>query len=146
MIHCSKCRRSFQEGEVKCPHCGQPNPDAAGLFQTSTVVISSGGAHMVYRSVDEVPVRLRTKLIKSTNGSNSATILIADRRGRKQISRVMRSLPANAQRRLMSSMLGGDSSAGPWPWLTPARKRAILALLALFTLALVGIVFGHRWQ
>ena len=146
MTQCSKCRRDFREDEPKCPHCGEPNPDAAVLFQTSTVVISAGEAHMVYRSVDEVPVRLRSKLIKSTNGSNSATILIADRRGRKQISRVMRSLPANAQRRLMSSMLSGDSSGSPWPWLTPVRKRAILAVLALFTLALIGIVFGHRWQ
>ncbi len=146
MIHCAKCRRSFTKEVAKCPHCGEPNPTAAGLFQTSTVVISAGGAHMVYRSVDEVPVRLRTKLLKSTNGANSATILIADRRGRKQISKVMRSLPANAQRRLMSSMLSGESPAGLMQWMTPGRKRAILALLALFTLALVGIVFGHRWQ
>jgi len=145
VIHCSKCRRTFDEEESKCPHCGQANPDAAGLFQTSTVVISSGGAHMVYRSVDEVPVSLRSKLIKSTNGANSATILIADRRGRKQISRVMRSLPAGAQRRLMGSMRGPDP-AGFLHWLTPSRKRAILALLALLTLTLVGIVFGHRWQ
>lgn len=145
MIHCSKCRRSFDEEHAKCPHCGQPNPDAAGLFQTSTVVISAGGSHKVYRSVDEVPVSLRSKLIKSTNGANSATILIADRRGRKQIARVMRSLPASAQRRLMGSMFS-DSPAGLLQWLTPARKRAILAVLALFTLALVGIVFGHRWQ
>ena len=146
MTHCRKCRRSFQEEEARCPHCGEPNPDAAGLFQTSTVVISSGGAHMVYRSVDDVPVRLRSKLIKSTNGSNSATILIADRRGRKQIAKVMRSLPANAQRRLMSSMLTGEFPAAPWQWLTPSRKRAILALLAFLTLAVVGIVFGHRWE
>jgi hypothetical protein len=146
MMNCTKCRRSFQEDQAKCPHCGEPNPDAAGLFQTSTVVISSGSAHMVYRSVEEVPVRLRSKLLKSTNGSNSATILIADRRGRKQISRVMRSLPANAQRRLMSSLLSGESASGPLHWLTPARKRFILGLIALFTLALIGIVFGHRWQ
>lgn len=109
-------------------------------------MISSGGAHMVYRSVEEVPVRLRTKLLKSTNGANSATILIADRRGRKQISRVMRSLPANAQRRLMSSMLSGETPGAVLEWLTPAKKRAIVALLALFTLTLIGLVFGHRWQ
>jgi len=101
---------------------------------------------MVYRSVDEVPVRLRSKLLKSTNGANSATILIADRRGRKQISRVMRSLPSNAQRRLMSSMLSGDEPSGPLPWLTPGRKKAILALVMLLTMALIGIVFGRRWQ
>jgi hypothetical protein len=146
MMNCSKCRRSFEDEESRCPHCGEPNPEAAGLFQTSTVMISSGSAHMVYRSVEEVPVRLRTKLLKSTNGANSATILIADRRGRKQISRVMRSLPASAQRRLMSSMLSEGAAGTVLQWLTPSKKRAILAVLLLFTLALIGMVFGHRWN
>jgi hypothetical protein len=101
---------------------------------------------MVYRSVDEVPVRLRTKLLKSTNGANSATILIADRRGRKQIAKAMRHLPAHAQRRLLSSILNGGATSSLALWLTPARKRAVVALVALLTLALIGLVFGHRWQ
>ncbi len=143
---CSKCRRNFSEEEARCPHCGEANPDASGLFQTSTVLISAGRAHMVYRSVDEVPVRLRTKLLKSTNGANSATILIADRRGRKQIAKAMRHLPAHAQRRLLSSILSGGATSGLAQWLTPPRKRAILALVALLTLAMIGLVFGHRWQ
>jgi hypothetical protein len=144
VIQCSKCRREFEGHELKCPHCGEPNADAAGLFQTSTVVIAAGGAHKVYRSVDEVPARLRTKLIKSTNGSNSATILIADRRGRKQISRVLRSLPPNAQRRLMSSLLAGETSSAVLRWLTPARKRAILSAVSLLLLALIGFLFGRH--
>ena len=146
MIECSKCRRSYGAEEVKCPHCGQPNPEGAGLFQTSTVLISAGRAHMVYRSVDEVPVRLRGKLLKSTNGSNSATILIADRRGRKQIAKAMRHLPAHSQRRLMNSILGSEAASGLAQWLTPGRKRVVAGLIALVTLALIGMVFGHRWQ
>ena len=143
---CTKCRRSFDEEEPRCPHCGETNPEASGLFQTSTVLISAGSARMVYRSVDEVPVKLRTKLLKSTNGANSATILIADRRGRKQIARAMRNLPSHAQRRLLSSILGAEATSSLLQWMTPARKRAILAVIALLTLALIGIVFGHRWQ
>ena len=35
----------------------------------------------VYRSVEEVPDPLKRQLLRSTNGLNSATIVIADRRG-----------------------------------------------------------------
>jgi hypothetical protein len=101
---------------------------------------------MVYRSVDDVPTRLRNKLLKSTNGANSATILIADRRGRKQIAKAMRHLPAHAQRRLLSSILSSGATSSLVQWLTPSRKRAVLALVALLTLTLIGLVFGHRWQ
>jgi hypothetical protein len=146
MMKCSKCHRSFDEQEPRCPHCDEPNPAASGLFQTSTVLIAAGSAHKVYRSVEEVPVKLRSKLLKSTNGANSATILIADRRGRKQIAKAMRNLPSHAQRRLMSSILGAEATSSLLQWMTPARKRGILAVLILLTLALVGIVFGHRWQ
>jgi len=138
---CTRCRRKFQEEEVRCPHCGEPNPAASGLFQTSTVLISSGGSDLVFRSVDEVPARLRSKLLKTTNSANSATILIADRRGRKEIARAMRKLPWQAQRRLVESVLGSDASSSILRWLTPARKRAILAIVFLLTLALIGLVF-----
>jgi hypothetical protein len=112
-----------------------------GTFQTSTVMISVGAEHRVYRSVDEVPAGLRTKLLKSTNGSNSATILIADRGGRQQIARAMRSLPGSAQRRLMQAVLGTEAPSGAMAWLTPARRRAILVGMSLLTAAVVGLVF-----
>jgi hypothetical protein len=100
---------------------------------------------MVYRSVDEVPPRLRTKLLKSTNGTNSATILIADQRGRKEIAKAMKNLPGPAQRRLMHSILGAETAAQALGWLTPARKRTILAGVAVVTFALLTLVFTHRW-
>ena len=146
MISCKKCRKRFEDEASRCPHCGEPNPQASGTFHTSSVLISAGGSDMVYRSVDEVPARLRSKLLKSTNGANSATILIADRRGRKEITKAMRKLPGPAQRRLMQSVLGAEASTTVLEWLTPARKRAILAATLLAVLTLIGFVFTHHWQ
>ena len=81
------------EGELtRCPHCGSRTAAASGTFQVSSVLISTSGSDRVYRSVDEVPAGLRTRLLKSTNSPNSATILIADRRGRKEIARAVRKL------------------------------------------------------
>lgn len=140
---CKRCRKKFASDEARCPHCGEPKPDSTGLFQTSTVLISAGGADLVYRSVEEVPARLRTQLLKSTNGANSATILIADQRGRKEIAKAMRKLPGPAQRRLIHSILGSETSQIAMRWLTPVRKWTILAVLATATLALIALVF-HR--
>jgi hypothetical protein len=138
---CKRCRKAFEEEAVRCPHCGQPNPENSGVFQTSTVLISSGGVDLVYRSVEEVPAGLRSQLMKSTNGSNSATILIADRRGRQEIARAMRNLPGPAQRRLIHSILGSGTLDGA-EWLTPVRKRVILAALAVGLIAMVAAVFS----
>jgi len=101
---CSRCRQQFAEDEARCPHCGQPNPEPSGMFQTSTVLISSGDADLVYRSVEEVPARLRTRLIESTNSANSGTILIADRRGRAEIIRALNGLPSSLRSRLATSL------------------------------------------
>ena len=142
---CSRCRKGFDQELLKCPHCGEPRGEiASGVFQTSTVLISVDGADRVYRSIDDVPDRLRNRLVKSTNGANSATILIADRRGRREIAKAMRNLPGTPPRRLLTSLLGGDSAALPYSWLTPARKRAILALVLLMMLAMIALVFLYR--
>lgn len=143
-MKCKQCRKNFSEEELRCPHCGEPNPEASGLYQTSTVLISAGGSDMVYRSMDEVPARLRTQLLKSTNSANSATILIADRRGRKEIAKAMRNLPGPAQRRLMHSILGTDAGDGANGWLTPARKRIILSLVILMMVTIMAFVYIHR--
>jgi hypothetical protein len=121
-------------------------PESSGLFQTSTVLISAGGKDQVYRSVEDVPARLRTRLLKSTNGANSATILIADQRGRKEIAKAMRNLPGPSQRRLLHSILGTDASQTSMQhWLTPVRKWTLVALVTLITMAVIAFVMLHRW-
>jgi hypothetical protein len=143
---CNRCRKKFAEDEAKCPHCGEPRTDGgSGVFQSSTVLISTEGADQVYRSVEDVPIPLRHRLLKSTNSPNSATILIADRRGRQEIAKAMRNLPGTGQRRLMQSLLSGGTRSSLEGWLTPARKKTILALVLAVTLALISFVFTHRW-
>ena len=143
---CNRCRKEYGQEEAKCPHCGEPRPDAgSGVFQSSTVLISTEGPDKVYRSVEDVPYPLRHRLLKSTNSQNSATILIADRRGRQEIAKAMRSLPGSGQRRLMQSLLSGSARPNPEGRLTPAWKKAVLALVLMVTLALIAFVFTHRW-
>jgi len=139
-MKCTRCRKPYGEDESRCPHCGEPNRQFNGVYQTSTVLISSAGSDLVYRSVEDVPARLRTKLLKFTNGRNSATILIADRRGRREVAKAMRHLPGPVHRRL-----AGAGTALPAPWLTPRRKRAILAVLVLFILAIITAVFLREY-
>jgi hypothetical protein len=79
--------------------------------KSSTIFISVGDKTKVYRSVDDVPPRLRKKLQQSTNGMNSATILIADRRGREEIVRAIRGLPSGVRSRFAAS-LHKEPSAG----------------------------------
>jgi hypothetical protein len=131
---CGRCGKEFDEAEARCPHCGEPKAGASGLFQTSTVLISAGGADLVYRTVEEIPPGLRTRLLKSTSGGNSGTILIADRRGRKEIAKAMGKLPGSRN---------GSSAA---EWLTRGRKRGIAVALVLLALALVAWAFAHHWR
>ena len=86
---CPDCHRSF-EG-ASCPRCG----DVKGIVKTSTILISAGEMQSVYRSVEDVPDPLKGQLLRSTSGLNSATIVIADREGRKEIAKAIRSLPAS---------------------------------------------------
>jgi hypothetical protein len=80
--------------------------------KTSTIFIAKGGRTQVYHSVKEVPPRLRKELEESTNSFNSATILIADRRGREEIVRALNGLPSSLRSRLASS-LAPRSSVSP---------------------------------
>lgn len=79
--------------------------------KTSTIFIAKSGRTQVYRSVSEVPPQLRKELEESTNSFNSATILIADRRGREEILRALNGLPSSLRTRLASSLAPKDSTS-----------------------------------
>ena len=91
--------------------------------KTSTIFIAKGGRTRVYRSVSEVPQKLRKELEESTNGFNSATILIADRRGRRELLRALQGLPSGLRTQLASS-LNPTAPRLPAPAPAPARPLA----------------------
>jgi hypothetical protein len=73
--------------------------------RTSTIFIAtSDDTTKVYRSVEDVPLPLRQKLLKCTRGINSATILIADKQGREELVRALQGRPSEVQCRLVDNM------------------------------------------
>jgi hypothetical protein len=79
--------------------------------RTSTIFIAKGNRTRVFHSVDEVPAQLRRELERSTNSFNSATILIADRRGREEIVRALNGLPSSLRSRLANSLNGQSAQS-----------------------------------
>jgi hypothetical protein len=65
-------------------------------LRTSTILIATKEKTDVYRNLKDVPPKLRRKLVQTTSGANSATILIADRKGRQELARAVRGLPGSS--------------------------------------------------
>jgi glutaredoxin len=126
-MNCPECKRNF-EG-VSCPHCGA----IKGTLKTSTILISAGEDQNVYHSLDDVPDSLKRQLLRSTNGLNSATIVIADREGRKEIAKAIRSLPA---------------TENPGKAAAERRRKALLNVVGAILLAMAAalIWFIFRWR
>jgi hypothetical protein len=78
----------------------------SGVMKTSSVMISTGDEPTFYRSVQEVPEPLRSRLIESTHGSNSGTIVIADRAGKDQITQVIARRENARERKAMNKAMG----------------------------------------
>src|ERR1035438_9422482 len=144
MTACARCGREYKEAAPRCPGGGERNPAAAGLFHTSSVLISAGGSDRVYRSVDDVPPALRHRLLKSTNGRNARTILITDRKGRRMIDKALGKLPG--PNRKLYSLVSGKASPDPLPWLTRGRRKWIGAMVFLLALAVAAAAFLIRWK
>ncbi len=73
-------------------------------IKTSTIFIAKGDRTRVYHSMGEIPQGLRKELEASTNGFNSATILIADRRGREEVRRALKGMPSALRTRFAPSL------------------------------------------
>jgi hypothetical protein len=128
---CPDCNQSFDEYLGRCPRCGA----VKGIVKTSTILISSGEMRNVYRSVEEIPDPLKRQLIRSTNGLNSATIVIADRQGRKEIAKAIRSLPAPARNQATTPAKASPAKVRP-------TILHLIGLLLLLTAAvLIWFIF-----
>jgi len=114
-------------------------------LKSSTIFISVGNKTEVFRSVDDVPPPLRKKLEQSTNSINSATILIADRKGKEEIVRAIRGLPSSLRSRLSTSLRQEARAASKAPnrWAALWQDWAEILLPAVIGLA-VWLLFTAK--
>lgn len=98
-------------------------------LRTSTIFIAAGDKTKVYRNLKDVPPKLRRKLVQSTSGANSATILIADRRGRQELARAVRGLPNG----LATPAKAEEKSTEDFP-----RMRKLLVPLGIWAEVLIA--------
>lgn len=145
-MNCRRCGKKFDAAEgLICPFCGEAHTTSkSGVMKSSTILISAGETDAIYRSVKEVPASLRRKLLKSTNGLNSATILIADRRGREEIARAIQNLPSSLQRRFLKPICEEPEGVRAW-LLRPPVKAGITWLLGAGSVLVIWFVFTHHW-
>jgi hypothetical protein len=115
-------------------------------LKSSTIFISVGNKTEVFRSVNDVPPPLRKKLEQSTNSINSATILIADRKGKEEIVRAIRGLPSSLRSRLSTSLRQEaklEPSKVPHRWVALWQDWAEILLPAVIGLA-VWLLFTAK--
>lgn len=113
-------------------------------FRTSTILIATDGKTRLYKSRSEMKPALRRSLQQTLNSSMSATILIADQRGRDEILKLLRGeesalrgASSNMRRRLRSEARAAVRTRLP-EWL---RNRWVRGLVAFAIPAALGAGF-----
>src|SRR2546421_8294202 len=102
------------------------------IARSSTIFIATGNATHVYRSMADVPPPLRRKLQSSTKGMNSATILIADKRGREELVRALQGQPSEVWS-LLTGIKGKPAEEPP-----KHRLPSVRTWLELFLPVVIG--------
>lgn len=108
--------------------------------RSSTIFIATGEQTRVYRTIEEVPPVLRRRLQELTRSMNSATILIADKRGREELVRALQGQPSQVHCRLADTIRSRQTEERP----KPARRR-FLTLRNWLELLLPVAVGASLW-
>ena len=116
-------------------------------WKTSTVFVAIGEQTKVYRTMDEMPFAVRQRLSEKVKSWNSATIMIADQRGRDVLVRAMCDDGSDRGPRQASSVAARGLIAEAEAAASFRRKSARMYGAALWTRgrevgALVAVAFG----
>jgi len=109
--------------------------------RSATIFIASGEHTKVYRSVEEVPPPLRRKLIETTNSANSATILIADKRGREELVRALQGKRNGVRRRVVDTIRSRQQPSDP----PRSRFHALKSVRAWLEFLLPLVIGASLW-
>jgi hypothetical protein len=104
--------------------------------RSATIFIASGDRTEVYRSVDEVPPELRRKLMETTRSVNSATILIADKRGREELVRALQGRRSEIRCRLVDTLRAKQPEPDRWANVLASLRSARTWLEFLLPIAI----------
>jgi hypothetical protein len=118
-------------------------------MKTSAVMIAAEGERGFYRSVQDVPEPLRTRLIETTSSPNSGIIVIADRAGKEQLTQVLARREAGREGTEVTPDRSREAavsesqlpSISRLPWLAWAGFVAVLVLAAI-----LFVVFRTDWS
>lgn len=113
------------------------------LLRTSTILVAVGNKTRIYRSAKQMPAELRRRLEKTTTGTNSATILIADKRGREEILRAVRGRQPEGKVAPIYNALTRPFTAvrkAEIDWMMAARRWAPLWATVLAGAAIWGLL------
>ncbi|MBV9266754.1 MAG: hypothetical protein JO061_11350 [Acidobacteriaceae bacterium] len=111
--------------------------------RSSTIFIATSDKTRVYHSLSDVPPDLRRRLQEYTRGVNSATILIADKRGREELVRALQGHSSDVQCRVANRARARQESA-PLPE-KPERNQVSLSIRTFLELLLPIAVAASLW-
>ena len=79
-------------------------PDQEFTLRCATVYVAEGEDTLIYRSLDEMPPRVRRRVLSGSHSAGVATIFIANRGGREELARRLRGLPSRIKTRVEASV------------------------------------------
>lgn len=107
------------------------------MQKVSTIVVGSGNTVRTYRSTEEMPPAVQRQMDRALSGENSATLLIADERGRQEILKSLRGQETDLDSRLISALATRQrEQAAPRRWRLSTRGWIEVGVLALIGVGL----------
>jgi hypothetical protein len=109
------------------------------VHRVSTIVVGESNRTRIYHSLEELPKDLRKQMERSMSSESSATLLIADERGREEIMRKLDGRSSVLQSRLVESILRQRRALDPAPAKLKIRWMRVAAAAFVMVAALVAV-------
>jgi hemin uptake protein HemP len=113
-------------------------------FKTSTIFVATGKRTRVFQSMDDVPTGVRKRMSEHLSGPNTRTLIVADRRGREYLLRVLQRATSSTTLKSCEP-ISKPSAARRFTdlWFTAKRYWLEVALIGLLGAAGWALVYSH---
>ena len=108
------------------------------VHRVSTIVVGESDRTRIFHSIEEMPKDLRKRLQQVIASENSATLLIADERGREEIMHKLEGGDSPLESRLIESIIRQRHGLDPKPIRMRWGRVAALAFVVIAALVAVG--------